>query len=59
MAPHTIKADAQTVEAIVDLATGKCFDWAQGAIAETMAEVAASLTVKAVTIKHEIATEDQ
>ena len=59
MTPHTIKADPETVQEIVRITTGKCFDWAQGAIAETMAAVAAELAVTAVSVKHEIATEEQ
>lgn len=50
--------DQETVDEIVDLAIGKCFDWAQGSIAETVAAVAAELTVKAVTIKHEMTGEE-
>lgn len=57
MAPHTIKADPETVDTIVDLTTSKCFDWAQGAIPETMAEVAARLAVNAVALQYEVATE--
>lgn len=48
----------ETVSSIVDIATSKCFDWAQsdgtGAIAETMAAVAAALTENAVALKHEL-----
>lgn len=49
--------DPDTVAQIVDLATGKCFDWAQGSIAETMAAVAAQLTTDAVNLKHELMEE--
>lgn len=46
--------DPETVEQIVEIATGKCFDWAQDSIAETMALVAAILAGKSVAIKHEL-----
>lgn len=52
------EVNQETVDAIVDIATSKCFDWAQGSIAETMAAVAADLTIKAVDIKHEVIQED-
>jgi hypothetical protein len=48
------KPDQDTVDQIVDIASGKCFDWAQEAIAETMAAVAAALTIRAVTTRREI-----
>lgn len=47
-----------TVEYIVEITTSKCFDWAQGCIAETMAAVAAKLAEDAVVISREIAMED-
>lgn len=50
--------DPNVVDSIVDICVGKCFDWAQGSIAETMAAVAARLPEKAVGIKHEIMLED-
>ena len=50
--------DESTVKQIVDIATGKCFDWAQGSIAETMAAVAAQLTTTAVTIRRELDQEE-
>jgi hypothetical protein len=52
------KANPDTVDEIVNLCVQRCFDWAQGSIAETMAAVAAKLPEKAVDIKHEIMEED-
>lgn len=53
------KTDRETVQQITDLASGKCFDWAQGSIAETMAAVAANLATLSVAIKHETMMEEQ
>lgn len=50
--------DEATVDQITDLAVGKCFDWAQGCIAETMAAVAGELAIKAIAIKHELMEDD-
>lgn len=52
------EADPATVATIVDIATAKCFDWGQGAIAETMAAVAAELTKTAVIISRETTEEN-
>lgn len=48
----------ETVQQIVGLATSKCFDWAQGAIPETMAAVAAQLAKSAVVTQREITKQD-
>jgi hypothetical protein len=50
--------DQETVREIVTLTAGKCFDWAQESIAETMAAVAAELARKAVTIRYEMDQEE-
>lgn len=56
--PQRGKPEQGTVDEIVQITTGKCFDWAQGCIAETMAAVAARLTEDAVVCSREIALED-